>query len=207
MIRSRRLDSYRISEIKGTVSLAGARVVRVVAEGLELGRSDDVVTVTKSEMESHSNLFAVVSPSLPRPLIMSAQTPSRIRKWVHALTWVAHLTSQRSFESAQGVRRRRASITEIALEQVIEEGILVKKAVSSRFGRNWQRRFFKLHADRGELEYFDVSLHESIPLSASASPAQATNMSVHREAVEDGINPIWFQRQCRYTFRLAYSES
>ena len=30
-------------------------------------------------------------------------------------------------------------------------------------------------------------------------------MSVHREAVEDGINPIWFQKQCRYTFSLSYA--
>ena len=124
---------------------------------------------------------------------------------MRALRWVAHLATERGGASVQTRdRQRRASITEIALEHVLEEGILVKKAVSARFRRSWQRRFFKLHADSMELEYFDAILHESIPLRSAASEARPTNMSVHREAVEDGINPIWFQKQCRYTFSLAF---
>jgi hypothetical protein len=27
-------------------------------------------------------------------------------------------------------------------------------------------------------------------------------LNVHREAVEDGINPIWFQKQCRFTLEM-----
>ena len=75
--------------------------------------------------------------------------------------------------------------------------------------RNWNQRFFKLHADTMELEYFDVQhFDEWGPCGGAIDDAglnlyheaRPTTMDVHREAVEDGINPIWFQKQCRFTF-------
>ena len=93
-------------------------------------------------------------------------------------------------------------MTEMALKTVLEEGLMWKKAVSTKIGlfRNWTQRFFKLNINSGELEYFDVKKFDEWNCDPYMHSARSTTMDVHREAVEDGINPIWFQKQCRFTF-------
>ena len=72
----------------------------------------------------------------------------------------------------------------------------MKKAVSAKVLKNWKQRIFKLQSDTLTLDYFDIKLYDKFDcLGAYSTP---TVMSAHREAVDNDINPIWFQKKCRY---------
>ena len=193
------MKTYRLLTLKGTVSLVNA-TIHALDTAVERSKY-----VSETETQRYPHLLAIVTPALPKPLVLSAPTKGQHDRWVHALRWVIQsYTSKRDRTHSSSSRRsRRKSITEMALKQVLEEGLLVKKAVSTSIDlfRNWNQRFFKLHADTMELEYFDVKQHDEWKCEHHQS--RSTTMSVHREAVEDGINPIWFQKQCRFTFKCS----
>ena len=201
------MRTFRLLALKGTISMTNVTVHSLshVDDHIDVHDDPEAIKsfVTEAEARQHPHLLAIVSADLANPLVLSASSKVQHDRWLHALRWVAQSATQRH-KSGKGkrVRKRRSSMTEMALKSVLEEGLLWKKAVSTTIGlfRNWNLRFFKLNLNRSELEYFDVKQFDEWNCDPYLHTARSTTMDVHREAVEDGINPIWFQKQCRFTF-------
>ena len=75
----------------------------------------------------------------------------------------------------------------------------MKKTRRAKGFKNWEGRIFKLQRDTLTLDYFDVKVYDKI--SCHGTYSTPTVMSAHREAVDNDINPIWFQKKCKYTFQ------
>ena len=179
--------SYIVKSQKGSVELFNATI------------TEDIPNDYFSNEERRTNpySFAIMSKALPKPLIVSAPNESTKQEWVHAIKSTIQKLNKNHTNSK---RRRRGSLIETVLSDgVILEGVLMKKAVSAKVLKNWKQRIFKLQSDTLTLDYFDIKLYDKFDcLGAYSTP---TVMSAHREAVDNDINPIWFQKKCRYTFQ------
>ena len=56
----------------------------------------------------------------------------------------------------------------------------------------------QIQADTLNLDYFDVQFDK---INCNEIYSTPTILSAHRAAVDNDINPIWFQKKCRYTFQ------
>ena len=179
--------SYIVLSQKGSIDLYEAEVVETISADFF---SDD-------ERQKYPHAFALNSNLLESPLIMSAPNESSKKEWIHALKSTIEVKRRKNkFKK----HKRRSSLMETVLtDKVILEGILMKKAISAKVFKNWKVRIFKLQADTLNLDYFDVQVYDKINCSEIYSTP--TILSAHRAAVDNDINPIWFQKKCRYTFQ------
>eukprot|EP00943_MAST-04B_sp_MAST-4B-sp1_P007186 g7186.t1 len=180
--------SYIVLSQKGSVELHDAIV------------TDDIPKEYFSNDERRANpySFGVFTKELSDPLILSAPNESAKQEWIHALKATIQ-KSKEKVDSRRSLKRRRSLIETVLSDGVILEGILMKKARSAKVFKNWKVRIFKLQRDTLTLDYFDVKVYDKI--SCHGTYSTPTVMSAHREAVDNDINPIWFQKKCKYTFQ------
>eukprot|EP00944_MAST-04C_sp_MAST-4C-sp1_P015463 g15463.t1 len=179
--------SYIVLSQKGSIDLYEAEVVETISADFF---SDD-------ERQKYPHAFALNSRLLESPLIMSAPNESSKQEWIHALK--STIEVKRRQDKLKKHKRRSSLIETVLTDKVILEGILMKKAISAKVFKNWKVRIFKLQEDTLDLDYFDVQLYDKIDCNKIYSTP--TILSAHRAAVDNDINPIWFQKKCRYTFQ------
>ena len=191
-----RLLSYRLLSMKGEFSLRGCKVLPHEGLGFDLSSADS---------RKYKNAFALAAPGGEASmLIISAPTEHAKQEWLNALRWATSMSARNNNNNNNAkTLKRRNSTVEMALEDVPFEGILTKRSTSG-IVRRWQKRLFKLNASAGILEYFDISSHDNLDYTSCA--ARVTTVSVHSIAVEEHVNPIWFQNKCRYTFEISSGE-
>ena len=153
-----------------------------------------------SERKKKPYSFCLISPSLKHPFIISAYDDNMKQEWMQAIKHAIHVNRKSNRPSLE--TRRRGSIIETALEESLLEGILEKKSGSHsklKTFAHWNTRIFNLRAkEEFVLDYFDVKLFDTInPVTTYSAPKV---ISAHLEAVDSNINPIWFQKKCKFTF-------